>query len=124
MRSTMLLLAHDPDILIDVATAARQAGFQVAPGRYQEHGTDALARVQASVALVHIMHEAAESIAFGALALQQGTTVLLFATRDGPPIERARVSIIGGASSAPILEYRGNAAELVQEVEKRMKAAG
>lgn len=118
MRSTLLLLATDPDVLIDVASAARDAGYLVAPGRYHELGIDALTRTQARVALVHVMHEAAESPAFAALAAQLGTEVLLFARRDASPGERARVATVSAVTTAPVLEYAG-AAALIQEMDQR-----
>lgn len=121
MRSTLLLLATDPDVLIEVASAARDAGYLVAPGRYHELGIDALTRTQARVALVHVMHEAAEAAAFGALARQLGTDVLLFARRDASPEERARVTAVSAVSAAPVLEYE-SAAALIQTMEQRRAA--
>lgn len=118
MRSTLLLLATDPDILIDVASAARDAGYLVAPGRYHELGIDALTRTQARVALVHVMHEAAEAMTFIALAQRLGTEVLLFARRGAPPEERARVAAVSAVSPAPLLEYE-SAAALIQAMDQR-----
>lgn len=120
MRPTLLLLATDPDVLIDVASAARQAGFLVAPARYHELGIDALTRVDAEVALVHVQHDAADSIAFRGLAEHLGTKVFLFSRRNGPPEERARVAIVSATSTSPLLEY-GLASELIQEMERRAR---
>lgn len=119
MRSTLLLLATDPDILIDVANASRDAGYLVAPGRYHETGISALSRVSPMVALVHTSHEAADSLTFAGMARHLGTEVFLFARCGGTPEERARVESIGARSPFPVLEYGGAAAELVRMVEAR-----
>lgn len=118
MRSTLLLLANDPDILIDVANAARDAGYLVAPGRYQEHGISALSRVSAIVALVHADHEAADSLTFAGLARHLGTEVFLFARRGGSAEQRARVASISARSPFPVLEYE-DPAELVKLMHER-----
>lgn len=119
MRSTLLLLVTDPDVLIDVAQAARNAGYVVVTGRHQELGVDALSRVEAQVALVHVGHEAADSMTFAALAQNRGMRVLLFARRDASVEERARVSIISARSPFPILEYGAGAGELIQLVDPK-----
>mgnify|MGYP006144695667 CR=1 len=121
MRSTLLLLATDPDLLIDIASAARDAGYRVAPGRHHELGIDALTRTQARIALVHVMHEAAAALTFAGLAEQLGTQVVLFARRDASPEERARVVTVSAVVTAPVLEYAG-AAALIHEMEQRRPA--
>ncbi|MBA3889515.1 MAG: hypothetical protein H0X64_03195 [Gemmatimonadaceae bacterium] len=118
MRSTLLLLATDPDVLIDVANAARAAGYLVAPGRYHEPGIDALTRTQARVALVHVMHDAANAVAFAGLASHLGTQHFLFARRDASPEERARTAAVSARATAPLLEY-DEAAALIQEMERQ-----
>lgn len=119
MRSTLLLLANDPDILIDVANASRDAGYLVAPGRYRETGISALSRVSSMVALVHVEHEAADSLTFAGLARHLGTEVFLFARRGGSAEQRARVASISARSPFPVLEFGEDAAELVRLVDER-----
>lgn len=118
MRSTLLLLATDSDLLIDVATAAREAGYLVAPGRHHELGIDALTRTQARVALVHVMHDAAGAAEFDALAKRLGTQVFLFARRTASADERASVVTASARATAPLLEYDDPAA-LVQDMDQR-----
>lgn len=119
MRSTLLLLVTDPDVLIDVAQAARDAGYVVVPGRHQELGVDAISRIEAQVALVHVGHEAADSMTFAALAQKVGMRVVLFTRREGGLEERARVSIVSARSPFPILEYGADASELIQAVDRK-----
>ena len=119
MRSTLLLLVTDPDVLIDVAQAARDAGYVVVPGRHQELGVDALSRVEAQVALVHVGHEAADSMTFAALAQTLGMRVVLFTRRSAGVDERARVSIISARSPFPILEYGTEAGDLIQRIDQK-----
>ena len=119
MRSTLLLLVNDPDVLIDVAQAARNAGYVVIPGRHQELGVDALSRVEAQVALVHVGHEAADSMTFAAFAQNRGMRVVLFTRREGGVEERARVSIISARSPFIILDYENDASELIQMVDRK-----
>jgi hypothetical protein len=120
MRSTLLLLATDPDEVIEVAGAAREAGFQVTPGRAHELAIDSLTRVHADVVLLHVQHEGAESVAFSALAQYRGVRVFLFANRDGPPEERAQVSLVSSRSPFPVLMYSGLASELIQSVQSAL----
>ena len=119
MRSTLLLLANDPDVLIDVAQAARNAGYDVVPGRHQELGVDAVGRVGAQVALVHVGHEAADSMTFAALAQNLGLHVVLFTRREAGMEERARVSIVSARSPFPILDYGTDAGTLIQAVDRK-----
>ena len=121
MRSTLLVLAGDQEVLNEVAAAARDAGFTVSPSRFHELAIDSLTRVPATVALVHVMHEGADSIAFSALAQFRGTKVFLFTNRNGPIEEHARVSLVSSRSPFPVLEYSGSPAELVAAVEAAMR---
>ena len=116
MRSSMLVLAGDPDVLIEVSGAARDAGFTVTPGRTHELAIDSLTRVHADVALVHVNHEGADSIAFSGLAQYRGARVFLFSRRNGSPEERARVSLISSRSIFPVLQYSGDPQELIAAV--------
>ena len=122
MRSTMLVLADDPEVVNEVTTAAREAGFGVSPGRFHELAIDSLTRVHAGVVLVHVGHEGADSIAFSALAQFRGAKVFLFTRRNGTPEERARVSLVSSRSSFPVLEY-SDVAELIAAVVKEYGAA-
>lgn len=117
MRSALLLLADDPDEVIEIAGAAREAGFQVTPGRAHELAIDSLTRVHAGVVLLHVQHEGADSVAFSALAQYRGAKVFLFANRDGPAEERAQVSLVSSRSPFPVLTYSGRASELIQTVQ-------
>lgn len=123
MRSTLLVLVHDQGVQSELTAAAEDAGYGVATGRYHELAIDTLTRVHADVALVHVSHEGADSIAFSALAQFRGTQVFLFADRNGPVEERARVAIISSRSPFPVLEYSGNAAELLAAVH-RLRGGG
>lgn len=120
-RSTLLVLAEDAELLITIVNAAREAGFTVSPGRYHELAIDSLTRVPAEVALVHVQHDGADSIAFDALAQYRGTRVFLFTHRDAPPAERARVSLVSAQSPFPVLVYSGDPAELIAQVQARLK---
>jgi len=116
-RSTMLLLSNDSEVLITIAGAARAAGYVVTPGRYHENGVDSLIRVQPDLAVVDVTHDAADSIAFGGLAQSRGTRVVLFADTRGAPEARARIALISARSPFPVLEYGGDAADLVARLQ-------
>lgn len=116
MRSTLLLLANDADAVIDIAAAAREAGFQVTPGRAHELAIDSLTRVHADVVLLHVGHEGADSVAFSSLAQYRGARVFLFANHDGPAEERAQVSLVSSRNPFPVLTYSGVAPELIASV--------
>lgn len=122
MRSTLLLLATDPDVLIDVANAARMAGYDITAGRYREMGIDALARVEAQVALIHVEHSAASSREFAALADRTGTRLVLFSNRPLTDEDRIRITPVSERTRTPILEYGSEAAELIQALEKTVNA--
>ena len=119
--TTLLILAEDADVLTAVSNAARDAGFTVSPGRYHELAIDSLTRVRADVALVHVQHDGADSIAFDALAQYRGTRVFLFSNHAGTPEERARVSLVSSHSPFPVLAYTGDPAELIAAVKAKLQ---
>lgn len=122
MRSTLLLLCTDPGIVADVARSARDAGYLCEPGRHHENGIDALTRVEATTALVHVGHEAATATTFAGLAKHLGVTVYLFTNRNGSAEECALAHRVVLQSTFPLLEYEGDARELVRALQARMQA--
>ena len=115
-NQTLLLLTIDSGITIDLASAIRQAGFTLVPGRAHEMGIDSLARANPQAVLVQVGHPAADSIAFAAAAQRSAARVLLFSVPSDDVGYRTLVTMLGSRSPFPIVEYDGDASPLLRQL--------